>query len=162
MKVDIAADFRHFYLFECYDKHGKLKWREIVRNLVTTEGGNDILTQYYKGSAYTAAHYLGLTGGSPTFALADTLASHAGWTEATPYSGNRPTLTGNWGTAASKSLATSAAISIAITATATVGGGFIATAASGTAGTLVGGGAFSADRSVASGDTLNVTPTASV
>ena len=161
MNMNMNVHAHNDYVVECVGADGHVKWREIVHNLVTTEGGDDILTQYWKGSSYTAAHYMGLTSGTPTFALADTLASHAGWTEETPYSGSRPGITASWGTAASKSLSATA-ISISITATATVGGAFICTVASGTTGTLVGEGAFSADRSVANGDTLNVTPTANV
>src|SRR5690349_13093819 len=73
------------YLFECFDKDGKLKWTETIENLVTTEGKNDILDKYFKGSAYTASWFLGLKG-TGSAAVGDTLASHAGWTEQTPYS----------------------------------------------------------------------------
>src|SRR4051812_26948682 len=30
------------------------QWREVFHNLVTTEGKNDILDKYFKGSSYTA------------------------------------------------------------------------------------------------------------
>ena len=46
----------------CYDSSGAEKWREVNENLVTTEGLNDILTKYLKGSSYTATWYVGLAG----------------------------------------------------------------------------------------------------
>lgn len=140
---------------ECVGADGKVKWAEMVRNLVTTEGKNDLLTQYFKGSAYTAAWYL-LLKGTGTADAGDTLASHAGWSEVTPYSGNRPAVT--FGTAASGSL-TGNQVSISINATATVAGAGLCTVNTGTAGKLYNAANFSASRNVESGDTLNVTPT---
>src|SRR4051812_21996531 len=84
----------------CLDKDGNEKWRETIRNLVTTEGKNDIIDKYFKGATYTAAWYLGLKGTGAASA-GDTLASHGAWTEATPYAGNRPAIT--WGTTSSGS-----------------------------------------------------------
>lgn len=133
-----------------------VQWKETFHNLVTNEGRNDILTKYFKGSSYTAAWYLGLKG-TGSAAAGDTLASHAGWSEVTPYSGNRPAIT--WGTASSQSLAASSAVSYSITGTSTVAGAFISSVNTGTSGILYSAGDFGASRSVASGDTLNVTPT---
>ncbi len=157
-----APKFSHRYRFECYDAAGRLKWVEEVDNLVTTEGMNDMLDKYYKGSGYTGAHYLGLAG-SGTKAAGDTMASHAGWSEVTGYSaGTRPAIT--WGTASSGSLAATGATSFSINATVTVAGAFISTNSTkgGTSGVLVGVTDFAAPRSLANGDTLNVTPTASL
>lgn len=145
------------YAVECFDKNGKLKWREEFKNLVTTEGKNDIIDKYFKGSAYTAAWYLGLKG-TGSAAVGDTLASHAGWSEVTPYAGNRPAIT--FGTTAGGSN-TASSVSYTINATATVAGAFIASVNTGTAGKLYSAGDFAASRGVASGDTLNVTPTVS-
>lgn len=146
------------YKIECFDKDGNLKWTEEVHNLVTTVGKTDIVDKYLKGSAYTAAFYLGLKG-TGSAAAGDTLASHAGWSEVTPYAGNRPAIT--WGTTSSGSN-TASAVSISINATATVAGAFVCTVNSGTSGTLYSASDFAASRSVASGDTMNVTPTISV
>lgn len=146
------------YLIECFDRQGNLKWAEEVHNLVTTEGKNDIIDKYFKGSAYTAAWYLGLAG-TGTKAAADTLASHAGWSEVTPYAGNRPAIT--WGTTSAGSN-TASAVAITINASATVAGAFLSSVNTGTSGKLYSATDFSASRSVASGDTLNVTPTVSV
>lgn len=145
------------YAVECVGPDGKTKWREEFHNLVTTVGKNDIIDKYFKGSAYTAAWYLGLKG-TGSAAAGDTLASHAGWSEVTPYSGNRPAIT--FGTTAGGSNAASS-VSYTINATATVAGAFIATVNTGTSGVLYSAGDFAASRGVASGDTLNVTPTVS-
>jgi hypothetical protein len=146
------------YLVECFDENGGLKWAEEFKNLVTTEGKNDIIDKYFKGSAYTAAWYLGLKG-TGSAAAADTLASHAGWSEVTPYAGNRSAIT--FGTTSAGSN-TATAVGISINATATVAGAFISSVNTGTAGKLYSAGDFAASRSVLSGDTLNVTPTVSV
>lgn len=146
------------YQVECLDSTGKIKWVEEFHNLVVDAGLNDSLDKHLKGSSYTAAWYVGLTDGTPTFAAGDTMGSHAGWVEITAYADNRKALT--LGSVASKSVDNSASkASFAINNSATVGGAFINTAATGTAGILYGGGAFTADRTVASGDTINVTVT---
>lgn len=142
----------------CVGPEGVEKWRETIKNLVTTVGKTDIVDKYFKGSAYTAAFYLGLKG-TGTAAAGDTLASHAGWSEVNPYSGNRPAIT--FGTTSGGSN-TASAVSYTITGTATVAGAFICTVNTGTSGVLYSAGDFSASRSVANGDTLNVTPTVSV
>lgn len=153
----LDAALKAVYRFECFDAEGNLKWAEEAENLLATVGANDLLTQYFKGSAYTAAYYVGLKG-TGTFAATDTMASHSGWSEVNPYSGARPTPT--WGTASAGSLA-STAIAFAITASATVAGAFLTTnsTAGGTTGTLYSAADFAASRSVLSGDTLNVTIT---
>lgn len=153
----IAAP-RFCYDIECFGADGVLKWRERIENLVTTAGKNDILDKYFKGSSYTAAWYLGLKG-TGSAAVGDTLASHAGWAEVTPYAGNRPAIT--FGTTSAGSN-TATAVSYTINATATVAGAFIGSVNTGTSGTLYSAGDFGASRSVVSGDTLNVTPTVSV
>lgn len=151
---------------ECYDRVGKLKWRESVHNTVMTAGKNDLLTNYFKGSAYTAAFFVGLVDNASFSAIsaADTSASHAGWVEAVPYSnGTRPALT--LGTAASGSIDNSASkASYTINATATVNGAFVITNStkSGTTGILYSASSFGATRGVISGDTLNVQVTLTV
>ncbi|CAB4121369.1 hypothetical protein UFOVP12_24 [uncultured Caudovirales phage] len=150
------------YAVECLDASGQIKWSEEFKNLVVTAGKNDILDKYFAGSAYTAAWYLGLVDGasSPTYAAGDTLASHSGWTENTGYSGTRKAPA--WGSASAGSKVTTAT-SFSINASGTVAGAFMCTATSGTSGVLYSAGSFTGgNRTVASGDTLNVTYTASV
>lgn len=160
MKINVQH--KHIWSFECYDKNGNLKWKEECKNLTTNVGLDDILNKYWKGSAYTAAHYVGLTSGSPTTAAADTMSSHAGWTEITYYSeATREALT--LGTVSSQSVDNSASkASFSINATATVGGAFCVTNSTkgGTTGTLVSVVAFTGgNKAVSSGDTLNVNVT---
>lgn len=143
---------------ECRGPDGRVKWRERVGNLVTTAGKTDIIDKYLKGSGYTAAWYL-LLAGSGTKAAGDTLASHAGWSEITAYSGNRPAIT--WGTTSSGSN-TATAVAFSMTGSYTVAGAGACTVASGTSGTLYNVADFATARSGGSGDTINVTPTLSV
>lgn len=160
MRPDLAETFEApacSYRVECVGADGKVKWVEEFHNLVTTAGKTDIIDKYFKGSAYTAAWYLGLKG-TGSAAAGDTLASHGGWAEVNPYTGNRPAIT--FGTTSSGSN-TGTAVSYSINATATVAGAFIASANTGTSGVLYSAGDFGASRSVSSGDTLNVTPTVS-
>ena len=160
--ISPGLGFSTHYEIECFGADGTLKWVEEFDNLVVNVGLDDNLDKYFKGSAYTAAFYVGLTDEAPvTVAAGDTMATHAGWNEAVPYSdANRPTLA--LGTVSGQSVDNSASKAVFnINATDTVGGAFLTTdnTKSGTSGTLYGGGAFAADKSVTSGDTLNVTIT---
>lgn len=157
-----------YYDVKCLDSAGNVKWEETIKNLVTTEGKNDILDKYFSGTAYTASWYMGLVSGNyaPTYAVTDTLTSHGngtstGWAElaggGVAYSGARPTTTFAAATGGSKA---SSAISFTISATNTVAGAFLATTTDNT-GKLYSAGSFTGgNRSVASGDTLLVTYTA--
>jgi hypothetical protein len=151
------------YRVECIGADGSRKWEGTMSNLVVDEGLQDMNTQYFKGSSYDAAFYLGLITGpasGTSFAAEDSLASHAGWTEFTGYSGDRKAVTFGSATDASPSLinSTGSPSSFAITGTAVVAGAFLCTVASGTSGVLFSEADFDSpgDRSVVSGDTLNV------
>lgn len=151
------------YVVECLDANGNVKWTDTIQNLVTTVGKNDLLDKYLAGSAYTAAWYLGLVDGAsaPAYSAADTAASHAGWTENVAYSNaSRPAPT--WSAAGSGSKATTAT-AFNINAAATIAGCFLigASGKSGTTGVLYSAGSFSGgNKPVTSGDTLNVSYTA--
>jgi hypothetical protein len=140
----------------CLDANGVEKWRERVPNLVTTAGRNNIIDTYFRGSAYTAAWFLGLKGtGTPS--AADTMASHASWSEITGYVS--ATLPGVTFGAPSGGTSTASVVVYAINATATVAGCFVTTnnTKGATTGVLYSVADFSAARTVANGDTLNVT-----
>jgi hypothetical protein len=152
------------FRMECYDKDGILKWTAESQNLVVNVG-----LQYMAGTALTSTTqittwYIGLygAGASNTPAAGDTMASHAGWTEVTPYAGNRPTATFAAATNANPSVVTNTAspASFSINATQTVGGAFLTSnnTAGGSTGTLFSAADFQSpgDRNVVSGDTLNV------
>lgn len=159
------AAFANRYLVECFDADGKLKWRDFIENAMMNVGLNDVLDKYWKGSSYSAAHYVGLLTGAASpivFGAADTMSSHTGWTEFTNYSeSTREALT--LGTVASQSVDNSASkASFSITGSGTIDGAFITTDStkSGTTGTLVAAGVFTGgSKSVGNGDTLNVTIT---
>jgi len=163
--ASLGVGIKHTFKIEAFDRHGNLKWRDEFDNLVVNEGLDDYLDKYYKGSSYTASHFVGLTDGTPTFAAGDTMGSHAGWVEVTDYD-EAARVSYSPGTVSSQSVDNSGTpAAFTINATVTVGGAFITTdnTKGGTAGILVGGNAFSGgDRSLQSGDTLNVTVTASL
>lgn len=142
----------------CHDAAGNEKWRETIHNTVMTAGKTDILDKYLKGSSYTAAWFM-LLKGSGTISAADTLASHAGWTEITAYSGNRPAIT--WGSTSAGSN-TGTGVVFTMNAGYTVAGAGCATVATGTSGVLYDMADFGTARTGASGDTITVTPTLSV
>jgi hypothetical protein len=159
------------YTVECYDKDGNLKWVAETPNLVVNVG-----LQYMAGTALTSTAqittwYLGLYGSGSTNspAASDTMSSHIGWTEVTAYSeANRPTATLAAATNANPSVVTNTASKAVFTinGTTTVGGAFLTSnnTKGGTTGTLFSAADFSApgDRSVVSGDILNVTYTFSL
>lgn len=154
----ITSTPKFVYHFECVGDDGEVKWTDSFENLVTTVGKNDLIDKYFKGSAYTAAWYLGLKG-TGTAVVGDTLASHGAWSEVNPYAGNRPAIT--FGTTSAGSN-TATAVSFACTGSATVAGGFISSVNTGTSGILYSAGDFSASRAVVNGDTLNVTVTVTI
>jgi hypothetical protein len=155
---------------QCFDKDGVLKWEEQMHNLVVNVGLQDMNTKYFTGSAYTAAWFLGLVtgpGSGTVYAAADTLASHAGWTEFTNYSGTRKAVTFGTATTADPSVIGNSASPAQFSITGaggTVAGAFLCDVNSGTSGLLFSEADFQSpgDRVVVSGDTLNVTYTFSL
>ena len=151
----------------CVGADGQKKWSDTFHNLVVNQGLQDMNSKYFVGSGYTASWFLGLVqgpGSGTTFAAADTLASHAGWTELVPgtdYTGNRQTATFGTATTADPSVITNSAspASFAMLVNATVvAGAFLSSVSSGTSGILFSAGDFTGgDKTVDNGDTLNVT-----
>ena len=163
------------YHVECRDKDGNLKWEESFPNLVNSIGKQLLLDTLLRGSAYTVVGpFLGLISGStPTFLAADTMTSHAGWTEFIAYTvgGSAVRGTAVFGASSSSGLSpanitTSTATAITYTVTGaggTIGGCFIVTGSgavstqSSTAGTLYSAGAFTTAKITTIGDTVSVT-----
>jgi len=148
---------------QCFDANGNLKWEDTAHNLVVNEGLKDMNAKYFSGSTYTAAFYLGLVtgpGAGVVYAAGDTLASHAGWTEFTAYSGSRKAVTfGTASTANPSVISSSAPAQYTVTGSGgVVAGAFLCTVASGTSGVLFSEANFQSpgDRTVALNDTLNV------
>lgn len=170
--VESAVELHNAYKFEAFDRFGRPKWVEEIPNLVTNEGLDDLLTKYLKGSAYTAAWYVGLIDNASFGAVAagDTAAKISltanspttnDWQEADDYSESvRQTLT--LGSVSGQSVNNVASKAVySINGTVTVKGAFIASSSTkgGTSGVLYGEAAFSTARDLLSGDTLNVTCT---
>ena len=151
----------------CVGADGVEKWSDTFHNLVVNEGLQDMNSKYFQGSGYTAAWYLGLVegpGSGTTYAAANTLASHSGWTELVPgtaYTGNRKAVTFGTATTADPSVIDNSGSpsSFAMLVNSTVvAGAFLCSVASGTSGVLFSAGDFTGgDKTVDSGDTLNVT-----
>jgi hypothetical protein len=163
------------YHVVCRDAEGNVKWEDQFPNLVNAVGKQLMLDTLLSGSAYTTVGpFLGLiSGASPTFAAADTMTSHSGWTEFIAYtvSGSAVRGTAVFTSATSTgttptNVTTKAAAAITYTITGaggTVGGCFLVTGSgavstlSSTAGTLYSAGAFATAKVTTAGDTVSVT-----
>lgn len=154
------------FQFTCFDKDGNLKWEDSAKNLVVNTGLQDMNAKYFSGAAYTADWYIGLItgpGAGNTYAAGDTLASHAGWTEDTGYSGgDRAAATFGTATTADPSVINnSGSVAVfSVNATTTIAGAFLTNIEDNTdnVGLLFSESNFTGgDRAVVSGDTLNVT-----
>ena len=164
---DYTIGLKNMWEVVCYGSDGAEKWRELNKNLVTTAGANHVLDGTFKSGTQITSWFVGLkAAGTPV--IADTMASHASWTElvhTTTYSQSvRQTLTlgSITGTTTSTCDNTSSKATFSINATNTVAGAFVVSnnaSASATAGTLYGVVDFGSARSVISGDTLEVTVT---
>ena len=157
------------YTVVCHDANGNMKWSDSFHNLVVNQGLQDMNSKYFSGSGYTAAWYLGLVtgpGSGTAFAAGDTLASHAGWTENTAYTGNRKAATFGTATTADPSVISNSASPAVFTMSSnaqTIAGAFLCSVSSGTSGILFSAGDFTGgDKFVDSGDTLTVTYTFSL
>ena len=160
------------YDVKCLDAEGNLKWEDSIQNLVVNVGKANILSVYLGAGTQTTTWYMGLVDntGYTAYNAADTMSSHAGWSESVAYSNStRPTVTFGTATASgggADSAGTGSIVSTAVTftinASATILGAFLTTgsAKSGTTGTLYSAGSFAASRAVISGDSLLVTYTA--
>jgi hypothetical protein len=164
----------HYHVV-CRDVDGNIKWEEEFPNLVVAIGKQLMLDTLLRGSAYTVVGpYLGLISGTGnTFAAADTMTSHAGWSEFINYTVGGSAVRGTAVFAASTSsgttpsnITTSSASAITYTITGaggTVGGCFLVTGAgassaqSNTSGTLYSAGAFGTAKITTVGDTVSVT-----
>jgi hypothetical protein len=156
------------FVVECIDPTGKFKWRDTIDNVVVNVGKNLAFDTVLSGSAYTVVGpFMGLissVGYAAGPVPGDTMASHAGWTEAG--GANAPTYTAPrktcvWSAASAGSKALSSALTFAMTASGTVKGVFIVLGTGAvstigdTNGTLWSSGLFSSgDKVVGNGDTI--------
>jgi hypothetical protein len=152
----------------CHDAEGRLRWRERFANTVVTVGKNLMLDQALAGAAYTAVEFMGLISsvGYSAISAADTMASHAGWTEAGTT--NAPTMSSTrgacaWAAASAGVKSLSANPGFAITGTGIIKGCFLVGGAGATNGVMNAGGVLisaglfqGGDRSVLANDTVTV------
>lgn len=170
--ITSGMEFRHQYRIVCRDAQGNVKWEELRKNIVVTEGLNDVLTKYFKGAGYTATWFVLMVdnAGFTAFAAGDTAAKITlvanppttnGWQEFNEYDeANRPTLT--LGTASAGSIDNSASVAtFTINASGTLKGVGIVSSNTigGTTGVLHSEVAFSSTRAVVDNDVIEVTAT---
>jgi hypothetical protein len=148
------------FFAECYGPDGVLKWRDHAKNIIPNTAIDNALNVLYAAGTPTTSRFMGMVdnAGFSAFAAADTMASHAGWTESTACSNaTRPA----WspGAAASQSIANGTQVTFNINATATIKGFFLTSSATlgGTSGNLDATAGLTTPQAVASGDTLKVT-----
>ena len=164
-----SAQAEGVYTFRCFEyENGPLLWEQTIDNVVCTLGKNLMLQTSLTGSGYTVVGpYMGLISSVSYTAVsaADTMASHAGWTEAG--STNAPTFAArvapSFGTATAGAISTSSAVSFTMTSNGTLVGAFITygtgavTTLMSTAGTLLSAGAFTGgNQPVNSGNVVQV------
>ena len=149
----------------CHNADGSLKWEDDFHNLVPSQGLQYMSASFFNAVGYTTALYFGLItgpGSGTTFAAADTLASHAGWSESALV-GSRKAITFGTPTTATPSVTIGTAAVFTVTSAATIAGAFVTNASTGTSGVLFAEGDFTGgDKSVTTGDTLSVTYTFSL
>jgi hypothetical protein len=151
------------YLIVCRRPDGTVKWTDTIENLVTTVGKNELLTMGLTNGTPKAAWYLGLTNATPTPNVADTMASHGGWTENENYTeATREVWTD--GAVAAGSVDNSGAVATFSidTDTQTIGGAFLCDISTkgGTTGVLYSAGAFTGgNKALDNGETIDVTAT---
>jgi len=170
-----AVDMHGTFHAVCYDANGNKKWEDDFPNTVTTAGKNALLNAYLGATAVgvgTTTWYMGLiaANGYSAISAADTMSSHTGWKESGENNAAAPGYSQStrrqvtFAAASSGSKATSNSVVFSIGTAGTVKGAFIAnnSTKAGTTGILYSAGLFTVgDKVVTSGDTLNVTYTAS-
>jgi hypothetical protein len=145
-------------------REGKLLNTYDFPNDIVDAGVNALFNIMFDSGTQITAWYIGLISISSYSALSnsDTMASHAGWTEATGYTESTRVSWGA-GSASARSITNSSPATFDINATDTIKGVFVTSqnSKSGTTGTLWATALFSADVPVTSGDQLRITYTVS-
>lgn len=151
--------FKGRFKVKIFDKTGKLKDVCEFSNGIVDVGKDAILDVMFGAVAKPTDWYIGLlNGASPTLSDADTMASHAGWTENQNYSeGVRQT----WDEAAASGqemISNTVAVFSIDTDTQTIGGLFIVddNTKGGAGGTLWSTALFGSAKNLDNGDTLKV------
>ena len=147
------------------DRDDYLKAIHEAPNGIVDVGLNHILETEFNGGSQISTWYIGLVdnSGFSSFADADTLSSHAGWSEFTSYTeANR--VTWGVGTATARAISNASTADFSINATGNLKGIFVSSnnvKSTGNTGTLWSTASFSSVVATANGDTLKVTYTVS-
>ena len=139
---------------EIFDKKGRRINVLDFLNGITNEGLTDLLQAYFKDGVASPAWYFGLIAGTGTLNAADTLASYAGWTEFTDYTGDRKAWMPE--DAAAREIGNITTSDFAITGSGTLKGAFLASVDTGTAGILWSTGLFNTNQPVENGNTIKL------
>lgn len=146
-------------------REGKVIHRELLKNGVVDVGIDDVLSSAFQDAASKRTGWaLGLidNSGFTALAAADTMASHAGWTEFTGYSeANR--VAWNPAAASSKSISNSTSRDFTMSSAGTIYGAFLASdnTKGGTTGILWATAAFASPIPVSISDLIKLTYTVS-
>lgn len=147
-----------YFIWEVYDRQGRIRCRRSFSNGITTVGLNGILDGYFRAGGVITP-YLGLIDNASysAVAAADTMSSHSGWTEITAYTqSTRPA----WSPDASSSgvISNGTAAVFTFNATKTVKGAFVTSndTKGGTTGTLWSTGVADATQQLESGESLRL------
>ena len=147
-----------YFIVECVGPDGQVKWVERADNLITNVGLDHILDVVLGAATQVDPWYVGLKNAG-TIAAGDTLASHAGWTENSNYTGNRQAYVEDASSGQSVTNTAGKAAFPIDTDTQTIAGAFLCSVATTTTGTLLCAADFASAKAADDGDTLNVTYT---
>ena len=105
-----------YFLVECFDIDGNLKWKETIKNLVTDQGLEYVLNSGFKGGTAYSSWFVGLkAAGTPADTdAASALPTVGNWTEYTTYYIDSP------GEAEARPALTLGTVTSAVAGTATV------------------------------------------
>jgi hypothetical protein len=153
------SQFGFIYDVQCFTRTGKLKWREVVHNIVPTEAQNYIISAAVLNGSRYIAWYVGVYNNNYAALPGDTMASfspNAG--EDTNYDELARPLYEPDPIGAGLLINDTTPAVFTFNASRTVRGGFLCSASEkgGTTGLLLSAALFSSPRSVTSGEVLNV------
>lgn len=161
MNANHALPLRGKFFVEHRNQAGKLIGLYRIPNGIVDVGMEFLLDCMFNSGTQSATWYIGLIDNDSYSAVADsdTLASHAGWTEFTDYSGGRKT----WGVGAAsgRAVTNGSTVDFTMTGAGAVRGIFATDQVSGTSPILWATALFSSAITVASSDVLKITYTVS-
>lgn len=141
--------------FECHDRDGNFKWDDRAHNLVVNEGLQHMLDVTFAGATQESVWYVALLDSSPSPAAANGMTDLSEFDE---YTGDRKEYVDVRSNQSVSNTASPASFSIT-TAGSGVGGAALVAAATGDDILLCAAALSGGNRTVADGDTVNVTYT---